>query len=138
MPVLTVSAALTLALSCNIPPSIVPIIVGIARHESGLNPDAVNHNANGTIDAGLAQVNSSNWGWLGIHSLAEALDPCTSLRGGARVLLARYNGNPPDSAKALYSASVLAAIPKPVPPSNDEAPGLEDTPGQPETLEIKQ
>jgi Transglycosylase SLT domain len=139
--ILTVQAALALALTCNIPEPVVPIIVGIAKHESGLNTEAINHNTNGTLDAGLAQLNSSNWGWLGIHSLAQALDPCTNLRGGVRVLLARYNGNPPDSGKALYSAAVLAAIPKPsttkMPAQNDEAPDLEDAPGQPETLEIK-
>lgn len=111
MAILTVPAAIALALTCNIPEPVIPLIVGIAKHESGLNTQATNKNANGTIDAGLAQVNSSNWGWLGIHSLQEALDPCTSLRGGVRVLLARYNGNPPDTLKALYSASVLADVP---------------------------
>lgn len=104
-------AAIALALSCNIPESVVPLIVGISKHESGLNTQAINKNANGTIDAGLSQVNSSNWGWLGIHSLQEALDPCTNLRGGVRVLLARYNGNPPDTLKAFYSAAVLADVP---------------------------
>ncbi|WP_158923660.1 lytic transglycosylase domain-containing protein [Acidisphaera sp. S103] len=112
MTILTVPAAIALALSCNIPRPVVPVIVGIARHESGLNTAAINHDANGTIDAGLAQVNSSNWGWLGIHSLRQALDPCTNLRGGVRVLLARYNGNGSDVSKMIYAASVLAGIPQ--------------------------
>ena len=112
MTILTVPAAIALALSCNIPRPVVPVIVGIARHESGLDTAAINRDANGTIDAGLAQVNSSNWGWLGIHSLQEALDPCTNLRGGVRVLLARYNGNGSDVSKMIYAASVLAAIPQ--------------------------
>ena len=33
----------------------------IARHESGGNANAVNCNSNGSIDAGLYQINSVNW-----------------------------------------------------------------------------
>lgn len=31
----------------------------IAEHESGLNPDAIHHEYNGTLDRGLFQINSS-------------------------------------------------------------------------------
>lgn len=107
---LTVDAAIALALSCGIPQPLAPVIVGIAQHESGLNPNAINHNSNGTQDVGLAQVNTVNFGWLGIHSIAEALDPCVSLTGGLRVLFARYNGSPPPEVAKAYAESVWARV----------------------------
>ena len=108
MTVLTPAAAMALALQC-VPPSVAPIMVGIAEHESGLDPVAIHRNANGTVDVGLAQVNSANFAWLGL-TLQTALDPCRNLAAGARVLLAKYNGNPPDTAKAAYAAAVTARI----------------------------
>jgi hypothetical protein len=110
MSALTV-AALTALIAANncVPPALAPIMVGIAQHESGLDPAAVHHNANGTIDVGIAQINSANFGWLGL-TMATAFDPCRNIAAGARVLLAKYNGNPPDAGKALYAASVLADI----------------------------
>jgi soluble lytic murein transglycosylase-like protein len=85
-------------------------MVGIAQHESGLDPTVVHRNANGTVDVGLAQVNSANFGWLGL-TLETALDPCRNLAAGARVLLVRYNGNPPkDVGKIAYASAVTARI----------------------------
>ncbi len=143
MTVLTAAAVLALANAC-VGPSLAPIMTGIAQHESGLDPAAINHNPNGTVDVGLAQVNSSNFGWLGL-TMADALDPCLNLKAGARVLLVRYNGNPPDAGKVAYASAVTARIraldgdggTATVTPPNDEAPGLEDAPGQTETLEMK-
>jgi hypothetical protein len=55
---LTVSTLMAL-ISANhcVPPAVAPLMVGIARHESGLDPAAVHRNANGTIDVGIAQIN---------------------------------------------------------------------------------
>ena len=39
----------------------VSLLRGIAQVESGMNPNAVNTNTNGTVDIGLMQINSS---WL--------------------------------------------------------------------------
>jgi hypothetical protein len=108
MTALTPAAAMALALQC-VPPPAATIMVAIAEHESGLDPDAIHRNANGTVDVGLAQVNSANFVWLGL-TLQTALDPCRNLAAGARVLLARYNGNPADAAKAAYAADVTARI----------------------------
>ena len=108
MTALTPAAAMALALRC-VPPAVAPIMVGIAQHESGLDPIAIHHNANGTVDVGLAQVNSANFVWLGL-TLQTALDPCRNLAAGARVLLAKYNGNPPDIVKAAYATAVTARI----------------------------
>lgn len=107
---MTLEALLAIALTCQpLPASLAPIMVGIAQHESGLDPTAIHHNTNGTVDVGLAQVNSANFGWLGL-TMQTALDPCTNLAAGARVLFARYNGNPPDSVKAVYSAGIMANL----------------------------
>lgn len=112
MTILTVPAALALALTCpTLPASLAPIMVGISEHESGLNTTAINHNTNGSVDVGLAQVNSSNFGWLGL-TMQTATDPCLNLSAGARVLFAKYNGNPPDSVKAVYSAGIMARLSK--------------------------
>jgi hypothetical protein len=106
MTTLTLAAVMALANTC-VGPSLAPVMVGIAQHESGLNPDAVNHNPNGTSDVGLAQVNSANFGWLGLTK-QTAMDPCANLRAGARVLLAKYNGSGP--ATIAYASSVTARI----------------------------
>lgn len=110
MALLTVQAALAIALTCpTLPASLAPIMVGIAQHESGLDTTIIHHNDNGTVDVGLAQVNSSNFGWLGM-TMQTAMDPCKNLAAGARVLFARYNGNPPDSLKATYTAGIMANL----------------------------
>jgi phage/plasmid primase-like uncharacterized protein len=42
-----------------------------------------------SVDLGLMQVNSRNLAALG-YSIRQALDPCTNIRGGARILTADY------------------------------------------------
>jgi type IV secretion system protein VirB1 len=42
-----------------------------------------------TVDLGLMQVNSRNLAALGL-SVAQVLDPCTNIRGGAAILTADY------------------------------------------------
>jgi type IV secretion system protein VirB1 len=42
-----------------------------------------------SVDLGLMQVNSRNLAALG-YSIAQALDPCTNIQGGARILTADY------------------------------------------------
>lgn len=132
MPSLTIAAALAIAAGC-VPPSVAPIVVGIAQHESGLNPYAVHDNQSGrsyypdtahqaaviahsligighaSLDIGIGQITTANFGWLSL-TVESALDPCKSFAGSASVLLARYNGNPPGSVKALYAAGAMARI----------------------------
>ena len=45
------------------------------------------------IDAGLAQINSANWDWLGLDA-ESVFDPCTNLNSGERVLLGAYTKAP--------------------------------------------
>jgi hypothetical protein len=106
--ILSVPVAMAIAIQC-LGSTLAPIMVGIAQHESGLDPAAIHHNANGTVDVGIAQINTSNFRWLGL-TMQTALDPCQNLAAGARVLFARYNGSPPDAVKAAYAASVTARI----------------------------
>src|SRR5690242_8618879 len=106
---MSVTAVLALATQC-VPPSLAPVMTGIAKHESGLDPAAIHYNRNGTFDAGLTQVNSANFGWLGL-ALQDALDPCKNLAAGAKVLLAKYNGSA-GVMGAAYAAGAEAAIRK--------------------------
>lgn len=125
MTVLAASAVLAMAQACVLAP-LAPVMAGLALHESGGDTAIINHNRNGTFDVGLAQINTSNFGWLNL-TMATALDPCRNLAAGARVLLVRYNGNPPPEVAAAYSSDVIhriAALPEPHPPPVPV--GLED------------
>ncbi len=97
-------------LAAQCAPSIhVRTIASLVRQESRLNPYAIGVNggpplqrqptntaeavamarmllAQGDdIDVGLGQINSANFGWLGL-SLPQLFDPCDNLRAAARVL----------------------------------------------------
>lgn len=64
------------------------LLYAIAKTESNLNPRALHHNADGSDDIGLMQINSR---WLptlrkyGI-SAEQLLEPCTSINVGAWIL----------------------------------------------------
>ncbi|MHB0992222.1 MAG: lytic transglycosylase domain-containing protein [Burkholderiales bacterium] len=64
------------------------LLLAIAQYESGLDPDRVNRNRNGSYDIGLMQINSA---WLpalkpfGIGA-AELKNPCVNLNVGAWIL----------------------------------------------------
>jgi hypothetical protein len=105
---MTPEAALAIALACT-PPSVAPILVGIAQQESGLNPSAIHWNENKTFDAGISQINSVNFGWLGVTK-ETLMDPCVSFKASARVLFARYNGNAPGLGKTTYADGVSARV----------------------------
>lgn len=144
MTVLTVAAFFAMAAGCA--PGVDPRLLLVqAQRESHLDTAAISpKNTDGSTDYGLMQINSGNFGLLGIRSIGEAMDPCRNLMAAADLYrtLSRYNSGSPTKSIASYSAGIMARLsrspsaPSPVP--NDEAPGLEDSPGKPETLEIKQ
>ena len=132
MSAMSVAAAMAIAVQCA-PPSTATLMVGIAEHESGLVPTAIHDNisgrsyfpdtterailiarslisiGHGSLDLGIAQVTTGNFAWTGL-TVESAFNPCRSFAAGSAVLLARYNGNPPDAAKAAYAADVTAHV----------------------------
>jgi soluble lytic murein transglycosylase-like protein len=56
------------------------VLRAILKVESDFNPSAVNRNANGTLDVGMAQINSIHFGELARWGVAPAhlLDGCTA------------------------------------------------------------
>ena len=75
------------------------ILKAIAEVESGMNPEAINHNRNGTRDLGIMQINTI---WLkelkkyGIGERELLEDPCLNIHIGAWILnrcIAKYGYN---------------------------------------------
>jgi soluble lytic murein transglycosylase-like protein len=69
----------------NIPPL---LLKKIATIESGINPKAINKNANGTVDYGLMQINSSHLHRLSQWGINEQniLDPKINIYAGSWLL----------------------------------------------------
>lgn len=84
------------ALQQGVDPS---LALAVAQQESSFNPNAVSKpNANGTVDYGLFQINSSNLASFGV---SNPLDPTQNINAGVTYLgqlLTQYNG---DQSKAL-------------------------------------
>jgi type IV secretion system protein VirB1 len=133
MTALTMAAfsALIQAQSC-VPAKLADVMTAIAFHESHLNPLIIHDNTGGInftpgtpteaarlaaaliaqghdLDLGIGQVNVRNFKWTGL-TIEAAFDPCQNIAAGAKVLLSKYQGNPPDTGKARYAALVLAVI----------------------------
>lgn len=62
------------------------ILKAIAKVESNFNPRAVNWNKNGTYDFGVMQINSSWYYTLGKDWWMTLGDPCSNIKGGAKIL----------------------------------------------------
>lgn len=65
------------------------LLFAIAKVESGMNPNAVGWNHDGTRDVGLMQINSSHLRSLkrqGIDEYRLITEPCTSIMVGASIL----------------------------------------------------
>ena len=65
------------------------LLKAIAQIESAMNPKAVNHNRNGSVDMGLMQINSIHIPRLvknGITQEKLMTDGCTSVMVGAEIL----------------------------------------------------
>jgi soluble lytic murein transglycosylase-like protein len=64
------------------------LLYAIAKTESSLNPTAVNHNANGSYDIGLMQINSSWLSTLQRFGIKEKdlYRPCVSIEVAAWIL----------------------------------------------------
>ena len=64
------------------------LLYAIARTESGLNPQAIGRNRNGSRDIGLMQINSTWLPTLAARGIGERelLEPCTNIEVGAWIL----------------------------------------------------
>lgn len=68
------------------------LLWSIAKHESNLNPEAINTNTDGSYDYGLMQINSIWASTLGKERWASLSDACTNVRTGAWILRQCING----------------------------------------------
>ena len=98
----------------GIPPQ---LDLGLIAHESGGDWLATNHNANGTTDAGLQQVNSTHWAAYGIAQ--DPYNPPDNVAAGVNILaaaLAEYPNDLPLGLEAYngfgagYAAAVLSQV----------------------------
>ncbi|OXI48711.1 transglycosylase SLT domain-containing protein [Burkholderia aenigmatica] len=102
----------------------VSLMRGIAQVESGMNPNALNTNTNGTVDIGLMQINSTWLPTLAREGITrESLfDACTNAYVGAWILsqnirqlgpnwnaIGAYNAASPDK-RLAYARKVYDAI----------------------------
>ncbi|MGU7775437.1 transglycosylase SLT domain-containing protein [Burkholderia sp. MR1-5-21] len=102
----------------------VSLMRGIAQVESGMNPNAVNTNTNGTTDIGLMQINSTWLPTLAREGITQQslFDPCTNAYVGAWILsqnirqlgpnwnaIGAYNSASPDK-RLAYARKVYDAI----------------------------
>ncbi|MDL4915783.1 MAG: lytic transglycosylase domain-containing protein [Enterobacterales bacterium endosymbiont of Blomia tropicalis] len=65
------------------------LLQAIAIVESGLDPNAINKNNDGTVDYGLMQINSRHLGVLKKYQISQQdliQDPCQSVMAGAWIL----------------------------------------------------
>jgi hypothetical protein len=111
------SAAAVLALAAQCQHTYAPkTILAYAQGESLvpgtgglLNADAIGReNPDHSRDYGLMQINSGNFGWLGL-TVETAMDPCRSIAAAEKVLqtASRYNSGSP--VKSInYALSVVA------------------------------
>lgn len=69
------------------------LLYAIARSESGLNPQAIGRNGNGSRDIGLMQINSAWLPVLASHGIGERelFDPCTNIHVGAWILAGKVS-----------------------------------------------
>jgi len=125
------SEAEFLGLAQHCAPHVAPTtLASIARVESGYNLYAVHNNATGqsltatgveagvatarewlargdSIDVGLMQINSKNFGWLGI-GVEQAFDPCISLAAAAQILSDGFAGGHTEDEKQAALRTALS------------------------------
>jgi len=62
------------------------LLIAIAKVESNMKPNAINHNKNGTFDYGVMQINSAWYYELGEERWHKLADPCENVKTGAMIL----------------------------------------------------
>ncbi len=133
MPLLSLAQLTVLAGTCA--PGVAPAtIAALAKVESGYETNSINDNttkreykaadkaeavaiaqqllkAGHSIDLGLMQINSQNFGWVGL-TIEEAFEPCSSMKAAQTILtgFSQYNtGSPKRGFTNGYVAKVITA-----------------------------
>ena len=87
------------------------VIMAIMWHESRYQVDVPdNYNSNGTVDRGLAQINSCNWEWLNEKYSLDISNPYDNIEAAALILsqyLVKYDI---ETALACYAAGEYGAV----------------------------
>lgn len=100
------------------PPVELETVLAIVEHESGFDPSAIGHNADGSTDYGLMQINSSALPMLRdklrIQSMDELLEPQTNLQAGILILSQHTAAFPdnPQAALMAYQSGAAGAMDK--------------------------
>jgi len=93
--------AINAAFSQGLPAEAIPAWISAVHNESGWNPKVPdNQNKNGTTDVGIGQVNSSNFGPLGMTA-DQLRDPQTNLNASAKLFGQQWQAAKGDPAGAL-------------------------------------
>lgn len=104
----TRSLVMNAAFSKGLPPEAIAPWIATLHNESGGNVNvADNKNTNGTVDAGIGQINSSNWGKFGLTD-ANVRDPATNLAASASIFGQNWKatgGHVGQSAAAYHTGS---------------------------------
>ena len=79
----------------------VPPVIALAvmDHESSGQWTATGHNPDGSVDAGLMQINSRNWSHYGLNG--NPYDPAGNIQGGLTILAGYLSKHPDDVAAGL-------------------------------------
>ena len=90
------------------------LLVAIARTESSMNPNAINHNRNGSYDLGLMQINSIWFPILRKYGITEQKlrQPCFSIHVGAWIMAQNMKrfGNSWDAVGAYNTSNPVGRI----------------------------
>ena len=103
---LWVPLATAAAEAAHIPPA---LVLAVMAHESGGNWKAEDDDKNGTVDAGLMQINSANWAAFGLASNPFAT--AANVKAGVAILagdLAANRGSVPAALEAYNAGSAIA------------------------------
>lgn len=135
MTALTAAAVLALAASCQ---SVVApeTVLKIATHESSLDPSRIHLNLDRSVDVGLMQINSRNFKWLGL-TMADALDPCRSIKAGAEVLVAHSYYNTGSPTRGIDNGYALAVQGVAVDPTVKPDPPMPSVPSEPPAVYLR-
>lgn len=79
------------------------LLLALMYRESGFKIDAIHHNADGTIDSGLMQLNDTTRPFLSEYGIVDYMDPYQNIQGGAILLRHHLDNNNQNEQCALMA-----------------------------------